>query len=187
MKTNYNEADLLAELRDLTNLKIDVVPAKIIYGQLLDFFLKLILYLFTFGIILFLFLNEFYVKDFFTPLSPLIPLAMDIFEICMLCHSAWSYFFYKHAIISNFKHGNILIKKLEKLFKCAAWVHAGLWIIICLFCKGCEPATAFTIFFPLTLIITAVTAFVINFEVRRLGLSNFFTGLKDIVKKSTRS
>ena len=101
MKTKtYNETDLLAELKDLTKIKIEVVPAKIINSQLFAFFCKVIIYFGIIGSILLLLINKYYVvDDFLPPFPPWIPLGMDLGEIGMLCYLAWNYLFYKHAIL----------------------------------------------------------------------------------------
>jgi len=184
MKTKtYNEADLLAELKDLTNIKIDVVPAKIINEQLLVFFCKVIIYFCIVGSILLLLVNKYYVvDDFLPPFAPWIPLGMDLGEIGMLCYLAWNYLFYKHAILVNFKHGDILINKLNRILKYAACIHAILWIGFTLIFLGSEPNTVFGVFFAVGVVVMVVTGFVIGLEVKRLGFSSCLTGLQNIVK-----
>jgi len=165
------EKDFMQELRDINNIKIDVVPSKEIYGFLFGGCVWLFVYYCVVGML------SSHPAGF--PLLGGVVDAVLMFpiSICFFIFYFWYYTYFRKAIAPNMRYGNILLRKLHKLVFVLAIINALIVLFVSL--VSSEPFIGFFLGLLISLWIGGVA---INFELQRLGVPNFLQGVKNIVK-----
>ena len=193
-ETIINESELMGELRDIKNIKMEVVSASMLYGNTL----KIVGLGYLYAIIVFLlhFIFAFLCKQVpIAIVSPLIIMTSIIYffmPVWLVLSFSYSYFLFKEGIAPYLRYGTALCWRASSFIKRVLFVHFTISVVVALlafFIKNDEGGAvigAFFITLGVTIIIFLIASVTFKMELIRLGVPNLLEMIKDIVKPGSK-
>ena len=194
-ETIINESELMGELRGIRNIKMDVVPARMLYGNTLK--IVGLGYLYTIIVFLLHFIFAFLCKQVpITIVFPLIIMTSIIYffiPVWLVVSFSYSYFLFKKGIASYLKYGTDLCWKVSSFLKRVLFIHFTISVVVALLAflikndEGGAVIGAFFITLGVTIILFFIASVIFKMELIRLGAPNLLEMIKDIVKPRSKA
>ena len=197
---NINEKEIMQELKDIKNIKMDVIPANVLYGNI---FKAIGLWILYFLIIVFypiiVFLGRGYTKiavDQF-PARIVVFIILGFAIGCIIFNISYYYTLFKEGIAPNLKAGRYLCNKFKKLIKITVLIHFIFMAPLSFLLFPIEiivtedSMKGVLLFFVFCLIITVIILLIADkifkIELTRLGAPHLLEVLKDVLSRNTSS